>query len=171
MARRFAIGDSDGPNVANLQLNFWYLTIESFEKINEKLKEYGFIEGETEVDSDYTENDFLIDAAVTIVLAGTSISELIGQNVPAEKNRTPHLRPAYKKFIGKNSIPENVEAFFSIYDSLRHFGPAKHEAVDEITLENLSEYLSTAQTIWKYFFERQNQEIYEEFRHEFRFSD
>ena len=172
MARRFASGDSSGPNVANLQLTFWQLAVDMFDRIIEKWRIYAVDEEgeEPEANDDYTENEFVIDAAVALVLAGTSIAELIGQNVSPYGDRTPHLRPAYKILV-RDQIPDDVEAFFSIYDSLRHFGPAKYEAVDEITQESLCEYLKTAQSMWQDVLKKRSAEIGEEFRRNFRFPE
>ncbi len=172
MARRFATGDSTGPNVTNLQLTFWQLAVDMFDRIIEKWGIYA-VDGEgeePEAKDDYTENEFVIDAAAALVLAGTSIAELIGQNVPPDGDRTPHLRAAYKILV-RDQIPNDVEAFFSIYDSLRHFGPAKHEAVYEITQESLCEHLRTAQSIWQEVLKRRKAEIGEEFRRDFRFPE
>ena len=172
MARRFATGDSSGPNVTNLQLAFWQLAVDAFDRIIEKWKIYAVDEegGEVAVNDDYTENEFVIDAAVALVLAGTSISELIGQNVPPDGDKTPHLRPAYKILV-RDQIPNDVEAFFSIYDSLRHFGPAKYDAVYEITQESFCEHLKTAQSIWQDVLRWRNAEVGEEFRRDFRFPE
>jgi len=170
MARRFATGDSDGPNVANLQINFWKMAVEVFYQIIEKWKIYAVDEEGEEVaaNDEYTENEFVIDAAVAIVIAGISISELIGQNVPSDGNKTPHLRPAYKALF-RDHIPDDVGAFFSIYDSLRHFGPAKYNAVSEITEKSLCEHFKTAQSIWNDVLKLRNAEISDEFRHDFLF--
>lgn len=172
MAKRFASGDSSGPNVANLQLTFWQLAVDMFDRIIKKWRIYAVdeeVEG-PEAKDDYTENEFVIDAAVALVLAGTSIAELIGQNVDTDGDRTPHLRPAYKILV-RDPIPDDVKAFFSIYDSLRHFGPAKHVAVDKITQESLCEHLETAQSIWQDVLKKRSAEIGAEFRHEFRFPE
>jgi len=171
MARRFASGDSSGPKVTNLQLKFWLLAVDTFDDIIDKWKKYAVDEEEPEPDYDYTENDFLIDAAVALVLAGTSVSELIGQNVPPVSNKTPHLRPAYKTLLKKNEIPDGVESFFTIYDCLRHFGEAKHQAVYDITQESLCEHLKTAQSIWKDVLKVRNAKINDEFMNSFRFPE
>lgn len=172
MTKRFAWGDSPGPDVANLQLKFWQLAVEMFDRIVENWRTYAVDEeGEwPEASDDYTENEFVIDAAVALVLAGTSISELIGQNVFPHGEKTPHLRPAYKILL-RDEIPDDVESFFSIYDALRHFGPAKHTAVDEITEEGFCKYFETAQSIWQEVLKKRGKEIADEFRRCFRFPE
>jgi hypothetical protein len=170
VTKRFAWGDSPGPDVANLQLKFWQLALEMFDRIVENWRTYAVDEeGEgPETSDDYTENEFVIDAAVALVLAGTSVSELIGQNVYPDGDKTPHLRSAYKKLV-RPQIPDDVETFFSIYDALRHFGPAKHTAVDDITEEGLCKYFKTAQSIWQDVLKKRGAEIGDEFRRDFRF--
>lgn len=172
MVKRFASADSPGPDVRNLQLKFWQLAVEMFDRIVDKWKEYAEDEeGEgPESSYDYTENEFVIDAAVALVLAGTSITELIGQNVDSEDKRTPPLRLGYKKLV-KNPIPDDVEDLFSIYDSLRHFGPSKYDAVDEITQEDFCKHLKTAQSIWQGVLKNRGAGISDEFRRDFRFSE
>jgi phytoene dehydrogenase-like protein len=166
--KKFAIGQSEGPNLANLQLSFWRLAVHQFDCIKERWKQYA-VENENEV-QDYTEDGFVIDASVALVLAGTSVAELIGQNVPPDGTNTPHLRPAYKQLVN-DPIPAEVEEFFPIYDSLRHFGPVKHHTIEAITEQTLCEYLATAQEVWKDVLRKLGAPIQHDFRHTFAFDD
>lgn len=110
----------------------------------------------------------MIDAAVAIVLAGTSVAELIGQNVPPDGTQTPHLRPAYKTLLA-DPIPDPVEEFFKVYDCMRHFGPAKHQAVAGITEERLCNYLTTAQSVWTQVLTELGATVGDDFQQIFRF--
>jgi len=166
MAKRFSDVDSEGSNLVNFQLSFWRLAVEQFNRINEKWR--AFAVEEDDESEEYTENDFVIDAAVALVLAGTSVTELMGQNVPAAGNRTEGLRSAYKARLD-DPIPADIEAFFAIYDALRHFGPAKHLAIDELTEDGFCRHLNAAQNIWNRVMGGRNQ--CDDFKHTFTFGN
>jgi hypothetical protein len=121
------------------------------------------------VDDDaYNEDDFIIDASVTLVLAGTSVAALLGQNAYSGGNKTPSPREAYKNII-KDPTPHDVEAFLNIYDALRHLGPSKYDEIGNITKEDLCYYMNTAQNIWQDVLKYRNSNIGEDFQHNFRF--
>jgi hypothetical protein len=146
--RRFAIGASDGPDIANLQRHFWRHAIWHFREIQNKWREFAVPDDTEPEDPLYTQNEFLVDAAVAIVLAGTSIAELVGQNLEPEGGKTPDLRPGLRTLLGPE-YDSTVDQFVSVYDNLRHFGPAKHDAIFGITEEALCEHMTTAQNIWR----------------------
>ena len=164
-AKRFATGISGGPAISNLQLNFWRLAVQQFEDIRQKWRRYAVDENSTD-SPEYTENEFSVDAATALVLAGTSIAELIGQNLPWEGERTKPLRAGLDELFGGNS-PSGTNALIKIYDDLRHFGPAKYEAVLDVTEETLCEHLKVAQEIWLAVLEKQGCPANEDFRHSF----
>ncbi|MBA2882349.1 hypothetical protein HNR65_002691 [Desulfosalsimonas propionicica] len=171
MRKRFATRDSSGPKVANFQLTFWRLALKEFERIIDNWKKYALREGEeADYSLEYDEDDFVIDAAITLVLAGTSVAELLGQNVPPQGDRTPHLRSAYRNLI-KDPIPDDIEEFFAVYDSLRHLGPAKYDKVEDITPDKLCKYLNIAQSIWHDVLKIHNATIGQDFLHEFVFPE
>ena len=168
MKKYFAATTSEGPDLANLQLLFWRLAVEQFERIKGKWHRYA-IEDPNDADPEYGANDFVEDAAVAIILAGTSMSELIGQNVPADGDKTPYLRPALKSLIG-DPIPQYIEDFITIYDGLRHFGEAKYELVNSITEDSLCEYMTSAQKLWHYILQMRSRPITTDFTHTFELS-
>lgn len=149
LGKHFAIGTTAGPDIANLQLNFWHLAVQKFEEIRRKWRTFAVEDRSNDpVPDEYTEDEFVVDAATAIVLAGTSVSQLVGQNVEPERNgRTPKIGSALKRFVG-NSLPKHIRAFVDVYDDIRHLGPAKHEAIEEITEEALCQHMSAAQDAW-----------------------
>jgi len=168
-ARHFACGDSVGPDVANLQLNFWRHALDRFREIQARWRRYAIPEGGTEPeDLQYTQNEFVVDAATAIVLAGTSIAELVGQNTEAQEGRTPDIRKGLAELLGRPLRPE-VEAFLAIYDALRHFGPAKHNAIWDLTEDLFCQHMETAQGIWISVLNHLDLEIPEEFQQQFAF--
>lgn len=169
MAKHFAVGDSEGPDVANLQLNFWRLAVQKFDEIRGKWDTHVLVPGEVD-DAEYTENEFVVDAATAIVLAGTSVSELAGQNVEPRGNQTPDLRPALRTLLGA-AIPAKMEGFIKIYDDLRHFGQAKYDAVASISEQDLCEYLLAAQEIWVAVLRRLGRPVDNDFSHRFEFPE
>lgn len=168
MTKHFSEQDSEGPDLVNFQLSFWRLAVEKFETVKADWQEFAVEEGDE--NEEYTDNDFVIDAAVALVLAGTSVTELIGQNIPAKGDRTENLRPGYKQLIA-DPIPGDVEAFFQIYDDLRHFGPAKYDAIRRITEEKFCEYMSTAQAIWIDVLKKTRGRVSDDFARTFRLED
>ena len=165
--RRFAMGSTDGPDISNLQLNFWRLAVQKFEEIQEKWRRYA-IDETSDNWPEYTENEFKVDAAIALVLAGTSIAELVGQNLPCASERTKPLGGGLDDLFGGNP-PSGTKALIKIYNDLRHFGAPKHEAVWGVTEEILCEHLKVAQKIWLAVLKRQGHSANEDFRHSFVF--
>lgn len=63
----FAEIEIEGSGVANLQLWFWRNAVERFLRMEESVADYD------------EEADFFVEASTVIVLAGTSVSQLLGQ--------------------------------------------------------------------------------------------
>lgn len=150
--KRFAFGCTGGPDIVNLQLGFWKNSIATFKFIKEQWEKCAVEENGRGTGSDkYTEDDFKVHAARGIVEAGTSLSILVGQNVPPEewKGRqvTPSLRGALAVLL--ESLDGTAEEFIRIYDDIRHFGLAKHETIEELTEEKYCALMTTAQSLWK----------------------
>jgi len=169
MKRRFAFGDSSGPNVNNLQRKFWLLAIDGYNDILQKWQRYSVYEENGELESDeYTEDDFVVDAAVIIILAGTSITQLLGQNVYPSGGRVPPPRQAYEQLLG-HTPPDDFVKFIEVYDDLRHFGPPKYKALQEITPESLCQHLTTAQSVWRDVLMHRGEPIGDHLQNEFDF--
>jgi hypothetical protein len=149
MRRHFASGDSNGPNDNNLQRNFWHLALDNFRDLIQKWERYSVGEDDDKLENEgnYTEDDFVVDAAVVLILAGTSVTQLIGQNVTPDGDRVPQPRQAYEQLLG-HPPPDDFGKFIAVYDALRHFGSPKYDAVEAITPEHLCQHLRTAQSAW-----------------------
>lgn len=171
MRRRFAYGDSSGPNVNNLQRNFWRLALDGFNDLLEKWRRYSVKEESYEPESDeYTENDFVVDSAAVIILAGTSVTQLIGQNVVSNGVRVPPPRQAYEQLLGNPPSGDFVN-FINLYDALRHFGSPKYDAVEAITPERLCEHLRTAQSVWQDVLRHRGDQIGNHLQNDFAFPE
>lgn len=171
MKKHFAELDSDGPDVSNLQRRFWELAVGSFDKIKEHWNQDAVSDDteEPETAPRYQSQDFEVDAAVAIVLAGTSISELLGQNVAADGSFVPDIIKAWSKFHG-TPPPQDLKDFVTLYEALRHFGPPKHEAVRNITEEGFCNHLRAAQDVWTSVLGKNGRPITAEFKHTFDFA-
>lgn len=165
--RYFAIGPSDGPDTANLQKRFWKHAINHFNIILDNWSKHSVSDDESPMNEEYTINEFVVDAAVTIVLAATSITELAGQNIEPEGERTPEPKSALKRLLS-SEYDSDVDDFINVYDALRHFGPAKYAAIDSLTEDKLCEYMSTAQRIWQIILFKQGLTVDDEFNHDFK---
>lgn len=142
----FAILSSDDEHVWNLQYYFWKNAMDHFDTIK---------------NTDYNkEGVFEVDACMAIVLAGTSISQLLGQNVGVDSSgKTDGPRAAFRKLtsgkdlksIGFGGLKKRFEGFVTVYDDIRHFGLSlpKHRQIRDINEQSLCEFLTTAQDVWK----------------------
>lgn len=150
--KRFAFGTTGGPDIVNLQLGFWRDAVNTFQHIRTEWRKCAVEDEEWSGGSDdYTEDDFVVDAARGLVLAGTSLSILVGQNVKPEergkKRVTPKLTTALADLLGP--LDDRAREFVQMYDDIRHFGLAKHETVDGLTEKRYCEFMTTAQSLWK----------------------
>jgi hypothetical protein len=171
MRRRFATGDSCGPNVNNLQRTFWRLALDGFQDLLEKWQRYAVHEEDNEPEGDdYTEWDFVVDAAAVLILAGTSITQLIGQNIDSDGDRVPPPRRAYDELLG-HPPSDRFADFVKVYDALRHFGPPKYEAVYAITPDSLCQHLRTAQSVWHEVLEHRGEAIGDHLQNDFAFPE
>lgn len=171
MRRRFAFGDSSGPNVNNLQRNFWHLALDGFKDLLQKWQRYSAGEEGDELESDdYTEDDFVVDAAAVLILAGTSVTQLIGQNVDPDGDRVPPPRQAYEQLLGHPPSDDFVN-FIEVYDALRHFGSPKYDAVQAITPEHLCQHLRTAQSVWRDVLGHRDEPIGDHLQNDFAFPE
>ncbi len=158
--KRFAELSSENYDISNLQLSFWRAAVAKFRQI--ELNEPGH----------YDADDFIDNAAIVVVLAGTSLSQLVGQNVAAEGERVPSPQQAIKDLANRSHRPyERVEQrlawFLELYDSLRHFGRPKHSTVESLDEESLCESMNLVQDIWRMVLEIRGEIVSDEFNHSF----
>ncbi|MBL8756738.1 MAG: hypothetical protein JNK15_25805 [Planctomycetes bacterium] len=74
---------------------------------------------------------FAEHAALVVVLAGTGLAQLLGQNdptYPARKTDPNWINQPAKIAEARNggSIAADLQEFFDEYDNLRHFGPVRY---------------------------------------------
>jgi hypothetical protein len=142
----FAELSSENPGVVwNLQLHFWRNAVEHFRAIQEAWDDY-----------EAREVIFEVDACMVIVLAGTSVAQLLGQQYDG-----PGMPAPRRLFQGKISgvdlsslgfpsdLPARFEDLLDTYDAIRHFGEPKHEKIRAITEQKLCDLLNTARQVWR----------------------
>lgn len=151
--RQFAYGTTRGPDIVNLQLGFWKDALATFAEIENNWNRYA-VEGPSEADDEgpYTKNEFRVDAARAIVLAGTSISILVGHRAPAETKEDGSLwtmmpQDALRHLVGE--LSEDHEKLIRAYEDIRHFGSCKYDTLHELTPDALCHLMRVAQDIWK----------------------
>lgn len=146
MSPMFAVGDTGGPEVINLQLTFWQLAVRHFRQMKREIRTKCRDENR-DAPSVYWDDEFIVESAVCVVLAGTSLSALLGQNVESSGGRTPPWKKLWRS-ITKKEPPVALSEFFDVYDSIRHFGPGKHAVVTEIDQTQLLRILNAAREAW-----------------------
>jgi len=131
----------DSPDFANLQRAFWDLAVERFGWIKANAGQTHFLW-----------STFATEAAVVIVLAGTAISELLGQNTPAKNGRVPGPKEAAAVRYHPDPVPVALIEFIDAYDALRHFGELKWAVVqglmDDTSPARLCRLLNAAGDVW-----------------------
>lgn len=180
--KSFAQLDSEGPTLANLQLKAWRAALRQFDWIKTMWDTYA-VEGEEDVIDDdwYDDRDFVEDAVIAITLAGTSISQLLGQNVSPDGTRTPSPVDALLRLIpsgvpaGLRNVPADIadrfRAFNAVYEDVRHFGVVKYGTINKITEHRLCEWMTTAAAVWRLVLQTQGQVVSPEFQRVFSLSD
>ena len=140
------------PDIVNLQLGFWRDAVNMFQHVETQGRKCAVEDEDCSGGSDdYTTDEFIVDAARGVVLAGISLSILVGQNVePEERGKrrvTPKLTTALTDLLGP--LDDRAREFIQMYDDIRHFGQAKYERINGLTEERYCEFMTTAQSLWK----------------------
>ncbi len=163
---------TDSPRIWNVQLGFWRDAVEHFEAMVKNVDVYE------------DEAIFGVDAAIVLVLAGTSVSILLGQQWSEKRlrehndseGRVPAPTELLKRLLNKVTVdnPDVVKNGFAhtnmMHEAIRHFGEPKHETVGELNYVILVQHLKLLQTIWNLVIEWRNvndQYIPCDFKHEF----
>lgn len=152
----FAQIDSESIGLRNLQLYFWRNAVEHFYEMAANVDEYTFDEAV-----------FDVDASMVIVLGGTSISQLLGQqwrngNIKTnddKPDRVPSMIELLNRIISgveaeqlngicPNDTKDTFADFVRLYDALRHFGEPKEDEVAALDKDSLCRYMTTLQNIW-----------------------
>lgn len=153
----FAQIDSEDSHLTNLQLYFWRCAVETFEQM-------------CEVFDDYVEDEaaFCVDASILLVLAGTSVSQLLGQQwrdgiIKEDRDkpdRVPEIRELIDRMIGDTDkenlvsispshVKSSFKEFIKVYDGIRHFGEPKQKVLDALTHKKVTEFMETLQHVWR----------------------
>src|SRR5262245_6406264 len=118
MIRKFASSNSEDPEITNIQLAFWRMAVKKYREI-EQASSLG------NTDTNY----FFINATTTLILAGSSLTQLVGQNTCAQRGRVPSPKDALKEELGETAdLFSEISKFIDFYDDIRHFGEPKHQA-------------------------------------------
>lgn len=148
---RIAMGSTHGPEIVNLQLGLWRHAVEQFRRL--ELVGSGppsYLLSEPRF-GEYSENEFSPDAAVAVVLAGTSVTVLIGQNTKLRRHDggIDGFWKCVKDVLGleKGQISKEFQEFYDLYECLKHFGEPHYDRI-YISPEELCEYMRTAQEFW-----------------------
>ena len=162
--RKFATLNSEEADITNIQLHFW----------QQAIRKYNLLEQQSlDEDSDY-DQDFLVEAIEILILVGSSLTQLIGQNAYfSQKNINDEWVPTPQKllsqeFSNEEPLYNDCITFMTFYDDIRHFGEPKHRSVDNFSEEKFVEYMNTAQELWVYFLRKNGLKITDDFKNEFK---
>lgn len=133
----FAEQSSEGPSVFNIQLATWKIAISRWRVLDERYRED---------ECDF--NDFFEEACVILVLAGTSASQLLGQNTSATSPHVPSVDKLLDELVADLQLRSTLKEFNSTYEDLRHFGMPKHATVIGIDEEHFTQWMLALQTLW-----------------------
>jgi hypothetical protein len=89
--------------------------------------------------------------AFIIVCAGTSISQLLGQNAvhPGPGDYVQPPKQLFLKVFGKQHPKrKHFVEFIDVYDDCRHFGLPKHPKINALTKKNCQGYLNLIVFLW-----------------------
>jgi hypothetical protein len=96
-------------------------------------------------------------SVVIIDLLGLSLSQLLGQNFSHPKQtKTPSPEALFNSFLSvvnltedrKTLFKQKFQLFLPFYDACRHFGAAKHEKIDTISIDTTRDFIDLAIDIW-----------------------
>jgi hypothetical protein len=148
--KQFAMGTSDGPNAVNFQLSFWRDSLIVFAHIKNMWNKNASVDYANN-SATYTEDNFVVDAARGIIMAGTSISVLLGQNTAPDTNKRGAQRTkSFEKAACELGISLDTDEvdFVNHYDRFRHFGIAWHTYIETLDVDKYCDLMATAQSLW-----------------------
>jgi hypothetical protein len=169
MTKGFACWDSSGVTVKNLQLAFWDLAIQHFDEIREKWRQFAPEDRSVEPEDEpaYSIDQFVEDAAVALVLAGTSVTILLGQNTKSNGKEVPAPKKAINQLFGSSKT--QWDRFIERYDALRHFGEPKWGLINGIDEDIVRQDFESAQEIWIAVLTKNGRPIDDRFKKDFTF--
>jgi hypothetical protein len=146
MVLNYATYTSEDNETTNLQLYFWRCAIEHFKEIQEAEKVATEVGG--------IDHDIDVVSSVAIVLAGTSVSQLLGQQQTASQkqgSKVPQPLSIFDTAIAQAdpALRQRLAEFIKVYDAIRHFGEQKHAIVGNVDEMRLCDLMTTAQDVWR----------------------
>jgi hypothetical protein len=133
----FAEQTSEGPSVFNIQLATWKIAIERWRGLEERFR-----------DDECDFNKFFEEACVILVLAGTSASQLLGQNTSSTSSHVPSVENLVDELVPDRELCLTMKEFNSTYEDLRHFGEPKHSSVIKIDGAHFTRWMLAVQKLW-----------------------
>src|SRR5262245_44739336 len=93
---------------------------------------------------------------LTVALRGLSLSQLLGQNTLVSRERIPSPSQLLATFLEQIDLEEpqrsgliaRFAVFVDFYDACRHFGPPKHEKLDQLDHATTGSFVELAIEIW-----------------------
>ena len=121
----------DSGDAPNLQLAFWRRCIAEFEGLRDLASS----------DGGYPARAFAERAAIAVVLAGTGMAQLLGQNDPDYPRRADrdHVAQPDKIAASLGVADDDFAEFIRVYNDLRHFGPPRFADPDAIGVRLLEQ--------------------------------
>ncbi len=86
-----------------------------------------------------------------VVCAGTSISQLLGQNAvhSGTGNRVDSPKILFDRIFGAGHLrEERFNTFIDLYDDCRHFGSPKYPSIASLTEAECEQHLSLIEALW-----------------------
>ncbi|HBC88826.1 MAG TPA: hypothetical protein DCZ94_17930 [Lentisphaeria bacterium] len=154
--------DPEYPDVTNIQLELWRLAVVKYEEIKDHSEEVVL-----------KKSDFIVLASVTLILAGSSLTQLVGQNAIFAGSRVPSPADELEKQLRKTSpdLCDRIKEFIFFYDDIRHFGKPKHTKVEALNEKLLAQFMKDIQEVWIFYLNKANLPITEDFKHSFKQSE
>lgn len=127
----------DGSNIFNIQLTTWRIAVERWRDLEERF-----------CDSECGFNTFFEEACVILVLAGTSASQLLGQNTSSTSSNVPPIKKLIEELVSDSKLRSTLREFDTAYEDLRHFGAPKQPSVLDIDGNHFTQWMLAIQSLW-----------------------
>jgi hypothetical protein len=93
-------------------------------------------------------NKFFEEACVILVLAGTSASQLLGQNTSSTSAHVPSVDKLLDELVPNLALRSTLKEFNAMYEDLRHFGEPKHSNVIDVDGAHFTRWMLAVQKLW-----------------------
>ncbi|MCC6680178.1 MAG: hypothetical protein IT445_04665 [Phycisphaeraceae bacterium] len=133
----FATLSSEDPSVYNIQLTTWKISVDRWRDLKRECKD-GYCDF----------NNLFEEACVILLLAGTSMSQLLGQNTSMKTDDVPGLNQLLNELVPDAKQRAVLKEFNEIYEDLRHFGESKHKNILGVDGTLFTKWMDAIQRIW-----------------------